>query len=291
MAPPAASPPAPGQPPAPDGGVRVRLVVVADDFGRSPGINHAIASALTGGIVTAASLMAGGDAFEEAVRLGREHERLSIGLHVTVCDGRAVGVADRLAGLADGDGRLEPSPARAGVQLWRHRRRLLPAMQEEIAAQFDRADRAGINLAHVDGHHHMHIHPLLFPIVCREASRRGIGWIRIPRGDRRDGRLTEWALFGALGAINSRTASRHGLAAAPRVHGLSRTGRLDEAYLMDLLPRLEPGLNELFVHPDRDTESGRRELAAVTSQRVRGLAARLGIELVSYANPGIGVPA
>jgi len=268
-----------------------QLVVVADDFGRTPGVNRAIASAFDEGIVMAASLMAGGEAFEEAVGLARERPRLSVGLHVTVCDGRSVlpaGKVPGLSGAANDAGRLEPSPARAGVRLWRLRRQLLPEAEEEIAAQFDRAERAGVNLSHVDGHHHMHIHPLLFPIVCREASRRGVAWIRIPRGDARDGRLAEWAVFGALAGINARTAARHGLGACARVHGLSRTGRVDETYLLELLPRLGPGLSELFVHPDLDTEGGRRELAAVTSPRVRERAAALGVELMSYASPGAG---
>ena len=265
-----------------------RLVVVADDFGRTSGVNRATVSALKDGIVTAASLMAGGQEFEEAARLAREHRRLGVGLHVTVCDGFAVLPPDHFRGFAGGDGGLEPNPTRAGVRLWRERRRLLPIMQDEIAAQFDRAGRAGIALTHVDGHHHMHIHPLVFPIVCREASRRGVAWIRIPRGDPRDGRLAEWALFGVLGSLNGRTAARHGLDASTRVHGLSRTGRIEESYLLDLLPRLRPGLNEIFVHPDLDTEEGRRELAAVTSPRVRQQVARLGIALVSYASAGMG---
>ena len=265
-----------------------RLVVVADDFGRTSGVNRATVSALKDGIVTAASLMAGGEAFEEAAGLAREHRRLGVGLHVTVCDGFAVLPPDRFLGFAGGDGGLERNPTRAGVRLWRERRRLLPVMQDEIKAQFDRAERAGIPLTHVDGHHHMHIHPLVFPIVCREAAHRGVGWIRIPRGDPRDGRLAEWALFGVLGSLNGRTAARHGLDASAQVHGLSRTGRIDEAYLLDLLPRLRPGWNEIFVHPDLDTVEGRRELAAVTAPRVREEVARLGIALVSYASAGTG---
>lgn len=267
-----------------------QLVVVADDFGRTAGVNRAIAAALDDGIVTAASLMAGGEAFDEAVQIAQAHPRLGIGLHVTVCDGRAVLDPDRVAGLADREGRMESDPTRAGVRYWRRRRTLLPAIQEEIAAQFDRAEQAGLALTHVDGHHHMHIHPLLFPIVCREAARRGVTRIRIPRGDLRDGRLGEWALFGVLGGINVRTAARYGVSVAGRVHGLSRTGRIDQEYLMGLLPRLDPGLSELFVHPDLDTEAGRRELAAVTSRRVREAAARLGIELVSFTGARNGAP-
>ena len=258
-----------------------RLAVVADDFGRTSGVTRAVAEAFDRGIVTAASLMAGGEAFDEAVAIARARPRLAVGLHATFCDGRAVLPAGRIPGLVDAEGRLEARPARAGVRYWRERRRLLPEIEAEIAAQFDRVTGAGLAVTHVDGHHHLHIHPLLFPILCREAARRGVRWIRIPAGDLRPGRLAEWAVFDMLGRLNRRTARRHGLGTPDRVYGLSRTGRIDEAYILELLGRLRPGWNELFVHPDLDTEQGRRELEAVTSRRVRGRIADLGIALVA----------
>jgi hopanoid biosynthesis associated protein HpnK len=267
-----------------------RLVVVADDFGRTPGVNQAVAEAFDRGIVTSASVMAGGTAFAEAAALARARPRLAIGLHATFCDGRAVLPADRIPGLVDGDGRLEPDPARAGIRYWRERRRLQAQICIEIAAQFDRAEDAGLEVTYADGHHHLHVHPLLFAILCREAERRSVRWIRIPAGDLRDGRLSEWALFGMLGLLNRRTARRRGLRTPDRVHGLSRTGRIDEPYVIELLERLRPGWNELFVHPDLETEQGRRELKAVTSPRVRERIARLGIALVAYDRTGGDAP-
>lgn len=260
--------------------------MVADDFGRSPGVNRAVAEAFDRGIVTAASVMAGGDAFAECVALARARPGLAVGLHATFCDGRAVLTADQIPDLVDGDGRLAPDPARAGIRYWRERRRLLPEVGDEIAAQFDRARDAGLTLTHADGHHHLHIHPLLFAILCREAARHGVRWIRIPAGDLRDGRWTEWAVFGMLGVLNRRTARRSGLRTPDRVHGLSRTGRIDTSYVIDLLGRLRPGWNELFVHPDLETEKGRRELDAVTSPRVRERIAELEIALVAYTRDG-----
>ncbi len=261
----------------------VRLVVVADDFGRSSGVNRAIAAAHHDGIVTGASLMAGGGAFEEAVALAHEHRGLAVGLHVTLCDGRAVLPHTEAPDLVRPDGFLEPGPARAGFRYGLRRRRLLPQIRREVAAQFDRAAAARIDLKHVDGHHHLHIHPWIFPVVCGEAARRGVRWIRIPRGERREGRLGERAVFGILARTNAHAAARAGLRFAPRVHGLARTGRLDEAWLLDLLPRLTPGLHELFAHPDLDTLAGARELSALTSSHVRDRVKQLGIDLVSYA--------
>src|SRR5262249_11004757 len=115
-----------------------RLVVVADDFGMTSGVSRAVALGFDRGIVTAASLVAGGEAFDEAAALARARPRLGVGLHATFCDGRAVLPADRLPGLVGRDGRLETSPAKAGVRYWRERRRLVPEIEAEIAAQFER---------------------------------------------------------------------------------------------------------------------------------------------------------
>lgn len=58
------------------------LIVNADDFGMSPGINRGILEAHEGGIVTSASLMVRWAGAQEAAQLAREHARLSVGLHV-----------------------------------------------------------------------------------------------------------------------------------------------------------------------------------------------------------------
>ena len=111
----------------------IDLVVVADDFGASSTVNHAVIEAHEAGIVTAASLMAGGDSFEEGIRLARSHPRLSVGLHATLCDGRAVLPTDRIPGMAGEGGWLEPSPARAGWRYGLRWRALRHEIESELA--------------------------------------------------------------------------------------------------------------------------------------------------------------
>jgi hopanoid biosynthesis associated protein HpnK len=265
---------------------RKRLVVVADDLGRSPGVNRAIAEAVATGIVTAASLMAGGEAFDGALEVARRQPRLAVGLHATFCDGRAVLPRSLVPGLVDETGRLETNPARAGVRYWSRRKELIPQIEAEAEAQFERLAAAGVAPTHVDGHHHLHIHPLLFRILCRIAARRGVRWVRIPQGDPAPGRILEWATFGILARLNRRVAAHHGMMSARRVAGLARTGRLDERYLLELIPRIGAGWNEIFAHPNLDTEAGRRELDALTSPRVRARLESSGIALSSYGEEG-----
>lgn len=271
------------------------LVVVADDFGRAASINRAVTLACDRGMVTAASIMAGGEAFDEAVNCAAEYSaKLSVGLHVTLCDGHSVLAPSRIPDLVDGGGSFEKSPFRAGVRYWRSRHTLAGQIEAEVRAQFDRVERAGIRPTHADCHHHLHMHPVLFEIIAGEAARRGVTWIRVPREPLRLimglhlARLDIkafllWAVFALLANRNLRVARRYGLRVMDNVYGLSGTGRIDEAYLLGLLRHVRGGASELYVHADLGSASGREEMRALTSGRVRGRLAALGLVLTGFA--------
>jgi hopanoid biosynthesis associated protein HpnK len=267
------------------------LVIVADDLGRSSSVNLAIAKAHDRGIVTAASLMAGGEAFQEAVEIALKRSQLSVGLHVTLCDGRAVLPPSHIPDLVDPDGYFEKRPAMAWLRYTKPG--LLPQIESEIEAQFDRMEKSGIHPTHVDGHHHLHMHPLIFKVLCRQASQRGVSWIRLPRESlslvlnlrsplRGAMPFIEWAVFGILGTYNLRIARKYGLHVVCHVYGLSLTGSIDEKFLLDILNCSSGSLNEIFTHPDISVESGRRELEALTSIKVRNRLSPLGMALVGY---------
>jgi len=269
----------------------ITLVVAADDFGGSPSINRAVAEAHDAGILTAASLMAGGDAFEEAVRLVADREGLSIGLHVTLCDGRSVLPYSRIPALVDRDGRFEKSPVKAWLKYAGSE--ILSQIEMEVEAQFDRVERAGIQPSHVDCHHHLHMKPTILEIVCRVASKRGTRWVRIPGESlwesvgwtalsRGAMPVLEWAVFGILGVMNAAAASKYGLHVAGRSYGLSHTGKVDEKYLLQTLGRMSCPLNEIFTHPDTSKGCGLRELHALTSLKVRDAILSHGITLAGY---------
>ena len=66
------------------------LVTNADDFGFNSDVNSGIVEAYQNGILTAATLMANGDAFEDAVRLAAENPGLDIGCHLVLVGGRSL---------------------------------------------------------------------------------------------------------------------------------------------------------------------------------------------------------
>ena len=267
------------------------IVIVADDFGRSESVNKAVAEAHDKGILTSASLMAGGASFDDAVGIARERKNLSVGLHVTLCDGRAVSPPSRIPGLVDDDGNFEKDPVKAWLRYGSKDLRL--QVETEVEAQFERLEKAGIFPSHVDGHHHLQMHPVLFRIICRQASKRRVGWIRVPKeplkvivGMRSPLRgampYLEWAVFGPLGTYNTRVAGRHGMRVPDNVYGLSRTGSVDEKYLFGVLEMAAGPVNEIFTHPDVSTGPGRTELRALTSFAVRDRMTARGMTLTGY---------
>ena len=212
------------------------VVIAADDFGRSSSVNEAVARGCDWGFLTAASIMAGGDAFEGAVDVARKHPDLSVGLHVTLSDSSSVLPAADIPDIVSSEGRFDESPMKAGINYWRLRNRVQGQIEAEVKAQFDRLEEKGIRPTHVDCHHHLHMHPLLFVIIAKEAARRGVGWIRIPReprsvlmgpGSSRFNVKTFliYLVLGILAERNLRVALRLGLRTVNNVYGLSGTGK------------------------------------------------------------------
>ena len=141
-----------------------KLVVNADDFGRSSAINQGIIEAHEKGIVTSASLMTKRGAFEEAVELARRHPRLGIGLHLDL---------DSFFEVQHGTGRLLGylDPALP-----------MSAIVEETERQIRQAQATGLPILHLDGHHHVHLRPELFAAVAALTIKCKIPVIRYFRG-------------------------------------------------------------------------------------------------------------
>ena len=269
------------------------LTVTGDDFGAEPAANEAIAACWDRGVLTHASLMVCEPAAGEAVASALERPGLSVGLHLVLCDGFAASRPAEVADLTDGDGRFPPDPTRVGLRLWWSRRRLREVLEREIRAQIERYLETGLRLGHVDGHHHLHTHPVVFEILLRCLDEYGVPAVRLVHEDG-VGRAPQasWRA-GFVPGVHSvlarwhRWRSRRPDAAGPtlpdqRVYGLRRNGRVDEAYLLWLIPRLRAARVEFYAHPGRG-EGGQGERDALCSPRVRDAIARAGYSL---ARPG-----
>jgi hopanoid biosynthesis associated protein HpnK len=281
-----------------------RLIVNADDFGLTRLVSQGILDAHYCGIVTSTSLMANGEAFEEAIAMAKRAPRLSVGAHLVLTQGIPVSPAGGVPTLVDEHGRLYLTARQLLSRVITHRIRLRE-IEFELRAQIAKALRAGITLTHLDGHKHLHVLPGISEIVIRLAQEFGIPSVRwpmeeLPLACLRDpqagvfrqclaGRAVSWfARRLRLKLIQA------GLNYPKHFYGLSQTGLLNVERLEEIMRGLPEGTSELMCHPGYAdpllVKTGTRLLAqreiesrALMSPRTRELVISEGIQLVSYS--------
>ncbi|TGU70032.1 ChbG/HpnK family deacetylase [Geomonas terrae] len=277
------------------------VILNADDFGLSTGANRGIIKAWQEGMLTSTSLMVGGDAFEEAAAFARANPALQVGLHLTLVQGSAVLKQQGLPALTDAVGEFTEDPVLAGMRYF-FLKGLRKKLRQEIDAQLAKCRDAGVELTHVDGHLNIHMHPVVFDILCELIPTYGIKSFRLTREnlpanlalDKRRvvGKCADAFIFARLADRCRPRLDRLGIRYAAEVKGLLNSGQMTEEYLLSALDGVGEGLTEIYFHPgchpcstlkrrmpDYQHEA---ELAALTSPRVREKMARLGLRLRNY---------
>jgi hopanoid biosynthesis associated protein HpnK len=275
-----------------------RLIVNADDFGLTSGVNRAIIELHAAGLVTSTSLMARTAATGEAIELARATASLGVGCHVVLVDGEPVLPPERISSLVDArTGRFPNSLATFLLRLFAGRIRA-EEIEAEAAAQIAYLQQRGVRLTHIDTHKHAHIFSAVLRPMLRAARAAGIRAVRHPFEP-------EWAVRAAIGAPLARVVqiaalrplaprSRHvieqeGFITTDGTIAVAGTGTLNEATLRSLFEQLPAGTWELVSHPgynDADLARVRTRLRA--SRDVERLALTAipevpGIELISFA--------
>ena len=266
-----------------------RLVVNADDFGLSHSVNEAVIRAHCEGILTTASLMVNERGFDEAVKLAKVNPRLGVGLHLTLLMGHSALPPEKIPGLVNPRGEFSGNPVATGFRYF-FQRDLREPLRAEIHAQFEKFHATGLPLDHVNGHLHLHLHPVVFAILMEDAEKLGIRRMRFTRDclarSRRMAR-GRWFYRVSHAAIHQWLSSRareplrqRGIKHAQITFGLLQDSHVDEEYVLKLLPELPPGDSELYSHPSLD--EFKHEFDALVSPRVKEQINQLGIELIRY---------
>jgi chitin disaccharide deacetylase len=212
-----------------------QIILTADDLGRSASINSEILRWAKCGALTQASLMVNEAEAASAVELARSFPRLRIGLHLTLCDGRA----------SDGSP-LPQSPAGAGLKyaFWPGARAWL---RREIEAQFARFRDLGLPATYWDGHTHLHLHPTVMRIALPIARRHGFTATRLVREPGPGGLLP--SIFRRLSKRAATALTAAGVTFTDAVFGLRHTGRIDLRDFEQALAWAKHGSVELYFHP------------------------------------------
>jgi chitin disaccharide deacetylase len=246
------------------------LIVNADDFGLTPGVNRSVLELERAGALTSATLMATADGFEAAAEASK-HVRLGVGCHVVLVDGKPVLPPGDIPGLAVVSGEFRPTLGAFVRDLMRGR---IPEaeIEAETTAQIRRLQAAGVHVTHIDTHKHAHMFVRVLRPLLQAARACGVQAIRNPfepawaaaaTPDAPEGRRWQVRLLRARRRAFFRLVGEAGLVTTDGAIGVLATGILDTGTLQRLLSLLQPGTWELVCHPgymDRALDAVRTRL-------------------------------
>jgi chitin disaccharide deacetylase len=297
-----------------------RLIVNADDFGLTAGVNRAIVETHTAGVVSSTTLMANGPAFEDAVAAARSAPNLSVGCHVVLVDGTPVapaGALDTLVAVRS----AEPEKFYSSLSAFSARAMLggfdRDQLVEEVTAQIRKIQATGLKVTHLDTHKHAHVFPEILGALLRAARICGVRAIRNPIVPVKalparlfKGKPQLWKRYGQVRMLHTfsrqflQRTKRAGLLTPNGVLGVIETGSLssdnhsdnhnDNASLLrQTLAGLPEGTWEFVCHPgycDSDLravhtrllESRDQERLLLTSEALRQFLEEQKIQVIGY---------
>jgi predicted glycoside hydrolase/deacetylase ChbG (UPF0249 family) len=257
------------------------LVVNADDFGFTRDVNQGIIEAHTNGVLTSTTLMATGAAFDDAVRLAKDHPSLDVGCHLVLVGQPPFPLTVR---------QLTQAIALKRIRIY-----------DELSAQVRRIIDAGLKPTHLDTHKHTHLLPPVLDAVARLSEEFKVPWVRRPFDLPLKAGGVGWktnAANRAFGLVRGRfekVLRRHGCRFTDHFAGFRITGNYDAAALATLISELPEGSTEFMCHPGRCgdelraartrlKESREVELRALTAREVREALANAKVELRHFGN-------
>jgi len=278
-----------------------RLILNADDFGLTAGVNRAVAELHRAGALTSATLMARADATDEAIAIARATPTLGVGCHVVLVDGEPVLPAQALPMLVDQcTGRFQPTSGAFVQRLFTGRIRSAE-IEAETAAQIALLQSRGVALTHIDTHKHVHLFPAVLRPVLRAARAAGIRAVRNPfepAWSRRSTPHAPWLRRAEVSLLRlwepafRRIVAEEGFTTTDGALGVLATGTLDAATLAALLSNLPAGTWELVTHPGyNDTDLAQAHTRLLASREIERLALSaidVNMELISFSRLGSG---
>jgi predicted glycoside hydrolase/deacetylase ChbG (UPF0249 family) len=260
-----------------------RLILNADDFGLTPGVNRAVIELHRAGALTSATLMARAAATEEAIELARSTPSLGVGCHVVLVDGEPLRSHSTLVTARTGS--FHPTLTAFLGPLLSGR---IPAseIEAEAAAQIALLQSSGLKLTHIDTHKHIHMFPAVLRPVLRAAKAAGIHAVRNPfeptwsrRASRGAGliRRAQVSLLRLLEPAFRRIVAEEGFTTTDGALGVLATGSLTTATLHALLDQLPAGSWELVTHPGYNDASLAQAHTRLLASREVELAALAGL--------------
>jgi len=277
----------------------LRLIVNADDFGLCSGVNAAVQTAHTAGLLTSATVMANMPAADEAVRIARQLPSLGLGVHLNLIEGKPISDAGQVSSLLGRDGEFGFSAAGLAIASLKSKT-VRRAIAIELTSQIQWLCDSGIKPTHLDSHRHFHIFPSILPIVSGLAERFGIPAVRFPYEPAGLCRRP-WPSVDAKSRRRAFVVRNMARAALLRrrnffkndfLFGIAHTGKINTEFWSVLAKSPFDATIELMTHPGladgldpartRLVEERKVELDALCSPGIKEMVTAAGFELTHY---------
>jgi hopanoid biosynthesis associated protein HpnK len=282
-------------------GAPKKLIVTGDDFGLSVPVNEAVSQAHQKGILTSTSLMVAAPEVDDAVARAKDLPELNVGLHLVLSNGHACLPASDIPDLVNADGEFSNKLVSSGIKIF-FNAGVKQQMKDEIRAQFEAFKATGLRLDHVNTHNHMHLHPTIFDAIIEIGKDYGMDAVRVPDEKplkslidsprEKVTRFTSWLLLKPFTSRMKKRLIQNNIKFNTHVFGLHHSGHMNLDTLVRILPNLEDGLSEVYLHPatgpwdnmdpaakDYEFEA---EYKALIHPRIKRIINKFSIELTSF---------
>jgi hopanoid biosynthesis associated protein HpnK len=276
-----------------------KIIINADDFGLTKGINKAIIKCYKKGIVTSASIMANGREFKDAVELFQENDNLDLGIHLSLIGEVPILTGEEIPSLI----------GRKGFFLENYfmffKKYIAGKIDKnqielELRAQIEKCLNVNLKLSHINSHQHLHIVPGILDIVLRLARYYVIPVIRYPYGyitfrDFASVRIFPQLVLNALSLISKARFEKERIMRTRYLAGFIHSGRLNREVLDNYIALLPDGITEICCHPGIVDDDLKRhyghwkyhweqEWDLFSSDETRNLLHQNKIQVISFKN-------
>jgi len=272
------------------------LVVNADDFGLTKGVNRGIIKSFKEGVVTSASLLSVGRYFDNAVELAKVNSGLDIGIHLCLTEERPVLKKEDIPSLVDKDGCFLKSRWNF---IFRYSLGKIDyaEVEKEFDAQMRKILEKGLCITHIDSHGHIHMLPGVLAVVIKLAKKYNIKIIRYP-GEKisfyniKWHRYIKFCFLDLLCFLAKFNPEYRDFIRTDYFFGFMNSGQLYTWDIKKTLSVFKRGIAELICHPGEYDEEYKLykhwnydwqgELRALTSGDIRKIIEESNIELISF---------
>lgn len=275
------------------------LIINADDFGRHELINRAVEKSFREGCLKSATIMAGGQFFDDAVKIAKKNSGLGVGIHFTLANGFPVLPPEKIPSLVTEEGIFHENYI-VFLKKYLQGKISLSEIKSELAAQLEKVLNAGLTLTHFDSHQHLHHFPGIIDIVLNLAETAKISKMRASNTKIFDGELNSFGKFvgrfglSSLAKFAKYKARKKNFSAPEHFAGIVAGESVSENFMENLILNLEEGTTEVMLHPGTDNKilknfcewdhDFEEELNAVISPKILKLLEEKNISVINFKN-------